>query len=700
MVQIVKSACGMCQTGCGILVQLDGARIQKISGDPDSPINKGRLCPKGAASLEYLNHPGRLKNPLKRQGPRGGGSWREISWDEALDTVAENLLKTKAAFGPEGLVFIRGSFKGGYEGAHLARLANVLGAPNVASMAPVCYIPRVNGNQLTYGFEPVPDYAFPPAAIMVWGANLAETRIGEHQDLMEAVDRGAELVVIDPRRTPLAERAAVWLQPRPGSDLALALSLIQTIIEEEWVDWAFVDRWCTGFEELKTHSLRFSPEALESVTWVKPDRVRAAAKLYATAKPAILQAGNAIDHSPHNVQTARALAILRALTGNLGIPGGEAPGVPPGVLPMGSPVFDLREKLPAEIRDKRLNARDGLLPNIFYALPQSIVRAVLEEDPYPVRLAYVQGCNPLLTYPHTGRVFQALQKLDFLAVADLFLTPTAALADVVLPAASYLEYDAVLAPPYYPVVQVQQKVARVGESRSDAAIIRGLAQRLGLGEFFWESEEEGLDFILEPAGLCFQEFRQIGVLSGHRSFRHYEKQGFATPSGKVEFFSSRLRDWGFDPLPVYRPLPETPDGSPELAREYPLVLTSWKVGAFRHSGGRQIDSLRQSHPEAVVWIHPETAEKLGIAEGDRAVIETARGRITQRAKLTDKIDPRVVGADYAWWFPERGVESLFDWDQANINMLTDDRNPSGSELGTPQLRGFLCRVYKPDEGSA
>ena len=225
MVRIVKSACGMCQAGCGILVELDGARIQKISGDPDSVVNKGRLCPKGAASLEYLNHPGRLKKPLKRQGPRGSGSWKEISWDEALDTVAENLLKTKAAFGPEGLVFIRGSFKGGYEGAYLARLANVLGTPNVASMAPVCYIPRVNGNQLTYGFEPLPDYAFPPAAIMVWGANLAETRIGEHQDLMAAVDRGAEVVVIDPRRTPLAERAAVWLQPRPGSDLGLGPGL-------------------------------------------------------------------------------------------------------------------------------------------------------------------------------------------------------------------------------------------------------------------------------------------------------------------------------------------------------------------------------------------------------------------------------------------------------------------------------------------
>ena len=370
--------------------------------------------------------------------------------------------------------------------------------------------------------------------------------------------------------------------------------------------------------------------------------------------------------------------------------------MPPGVLPMGSPLFDLREKLPPEVRDRRLNARDGLLPNSFYALPQSIVRAILEKDPYPVRLAYVQGSNPLLTYPHAGRVHQALRQLDFLAVADLFLTPTAALADVVLPAASFLEYDAVIAPPYYPVVQVQQKVAQVGECRSDASMIRGLARRLGLGEFFWESEAESLDFILQPAGLRFQEFRQIGSLSGHKAFRHYEKQGFATPSGKVELFSDRLREWGFDPLPVYRPLPETPDGSPEMVGDYPLVLTSWKVGAFRHSGVRQIETLRRSHPEAVVWIHPATAKALGIVEGDRVVIETARGRIEQRARITGKIHPRVVGADYAWWFPERGEERLFDWDKANVNMLTDDRRPVGSEMGTPQLRGFLCRVYKAE----
>ena len=180
----------------------------------------------------------------------------------------------------------------------------------------------------------------------------------------------------------------------------------------------------------------------------------------------------------------------------------------------------------------------------FTRCPSPLSGRSWRRTPYPVRLAYVQGCNPLLTYPQAGRVFQALQKLDFLAVADFFLTPTAALADVVLPAASYLEVDAVIAPPYYPVVQVQQKVAQVGESRSDPAIIRGLAQRLGVGEFFWESEEASLDFILEPAGLRFQEFRRIGVLTGQRSFRHYEKQGFATPSGEGGAFFKQAAGLG------------------------------------------------------------------------------------------------------------------------------------------------------------
>jgi anaerobic selenocysteine-containing dehydrogenase len=300
----------------------------------------------------------------------------------------------------------------------------------------------------------------------------------------------------------------------------------------------------------------------------------------------------------------------------------------------------------------------------------------------------------LLTYSNAQQVWDALKKLDFLVVADMFMTPTAALADIVLPVATYLEFDSIVAPPYYPVAQVQQKVSQVGESRSDYEIVRNLAQRLDLSQYFWESEQQSLDYILEPSGLTFEEFKNIAVLQGQKAYRMHEKDGFNTSSGKVELYSDRLKEWGFDPLPTYHELPETPLSAPELVKEYPLVFTSWKEDAYRHSSGRQIASLRNTHPDPVVWIHPDTADEQGIADGDGVYIETKRGRICQKAKLAKDIDPRVVGIDYAWWFPESGPQNFYDWAEANINILTDDSFPYGREMGSPNLRGILCRIYK------
>ncbi|UCG08897.1 MAG: molybdopterin-dependent oxidoreductase, partial [Desulfobacterales bacterium] len=291
--------------------------------------------------------------------------------------------------------------------------------------------------------------------------------------------------------------------------------------------------------------------------------------------------------------------------------------------------------------------------------------------------------------------YQALLKLDFLAVGDMFMTPTAALADIVLPVATYLEFDDIVAPPYsLPMALVQQKVTSVAECRSDFEILRDLARKLELGEYFWNKEEEHLDFVLGPSDISFNEFRKIGVLAGNKHYQSYQSQGFSTPSGKVELYSSQLKEWGFDPLPTHHELPETPLSAPELAKEYSLVFTSWKAGVYRHSGGRQISSLRNTHPDPMVWIHPDTAGQQGIADGDRVYIETKRGRIRQKARLTKDIDPRVVGIDYGWWFPESGPQNLYEWAEANINILTDDSPPYGREMGTPNLRGILCKIRK------
>ena len=690
--KVIKSTCGICQIGCGILVHVDNGRVIKVEGDPESPLNEGVLCSKGLASLEYLYHPDRLQRPLKRLGKRGEGKWLPISWDEALDTVANELAKAKEQYGAESVVFINGSFKGGFHPLYLPRFANVFGSPNLAHPAHVCFRPRMLASKITYGYYAIPDFDYPPVGIIVWGKNLEENLHHVNRRMMGAMEYGAKLMVINPRNVGGAERADLWLKLRPGSDLALALGILNVIINEGLYDKTFVEQYTVGFDQLRAHAQDYPPEKVADITWLPAEMIRQAGRFYGGNKPACTLWGNAIDQGVNSFQNARALCILRAITGNLEVPGGDLRWLSSGVDPL-APGFTLPEKLSPEVRQRRVTSK--LLPIFDDVLAQDVIKAILHKDPYPILAAYVQGCNPLLTYTNTQEVYRALLTLDFLAVADMFLTPTASLADIVLPAATYLEFDGIVAPPYsIPVTLVQQKVTSVGECRSDAEIVCDLARRLGLSEYFWDTEEQGLDAILGPTGLSFNEFRKIGVLVGRKQYRSYQSQGFPTPSGKVELYSSQLKDWGFDPLPTYCEPAETPYSAPELAEEYPLVFTSEKRDCYRHSGGRQIASLRGRHAEPVVHINPQTAQRLGVSNEDWVYIETRRGRIKQRAILSPDIDPRVVIVDYAWWFPEKGTSDLYGWSESNVNILTDDQPPFNREMGSPNMRGVMCKVYK------
>jgi len=398
----------------------------------------------------------------------------------------------------------------------------------------------------------------------------------------------------------------------------------------------------------------------------------------------------------NSFQGARAIDILRVITGNLGIPGGELDWSDLPIHTGSSPALSLRDHVSKDLRSRRLSAGDNLLPGTMYTFPQRIVRSIEKGDPYFLRGAYIQGGNLLLTYPNAKKVMNAFKKLEFIVASDLFMTPTTAIADIVFPVSGFLECDGLLTPPYYKIASVQQKVAQVGECRSDYDILKELAKRIGKGEFFWEEITGLLDFMLKPANLTFDEFRKIGTLQGNKLYRQYEKEGFRTPSGKAEIFSSQLEEWGFDPLPIYHEGPETIFSDPELAKEYPLTVVSWKQFNYRHSCFRETASLRRVHPEPTIHIHPETAKKLDITDGDWVFIETRRGRIKQKSVLSADIDPRVVGVDFGWWFPEKGLSEMFEWDKSNINMLTSDEPPFSRELGSPTLRGFLCKVYPAD----
>lgn len=681
---IVKSVCDLCSRGCGVLIEVKDGKPAKIEGDPDSPVNKGYLCIKGLASLDYLYHPDRLKYPLKRVGERGEGSWQRISWDTALDTIAGELTKTKDRYGAKSAAFIHGAAKG-YRDSYPARLANVFGTPNVAWQGHVCAIPRALGMQFTLGTIMACDYEHTPSYIINWASNTADTLHYTYNRILKAIDRGSKLIVIDPMKTRLAQKAELWLRIRPGSDLALALGMINVIINENLYDSDFVKNWTHGFDKLQAHVQEYTPDKVSEITWIPSDIIRETARVFAKNRPSCILLGNGIDQNINSFQMSRSASILTAITGNLDIPGGYIRQSPVPLIGRKSAELELWDKLPKGIWNERVGAKLNPLPTLRYVTPQSIIKAILDEEPYPIYFVYIQGCNPLLTYSNSQETYKALKKLKFSVVADMFMTPTAALADIVLPAASYLEYDSI------EVAQVQQKVAQIGECRSDYEMISGLAEKLGLGDYFWENEEQCLDNILKPAGLTFDEFRTVGVISPKKQ---NTSSGFATPSSKVEIYSDRLEEWGFDPLPKYCELPETPYSNPDLYEEYPLILTTWKAAPYRHSGGRQIAKLRNKHPDPIISINTDTASKLGIEDNEWVYIETKRGRIKQKAKLTDDIDPRVVAVDYGWWFPEKGSSEGYGWAESNVNILTDNNPPYSPEMGSNNMRGILCKVSK------
>ena len=265
---MINSTCTFCQIGCGILVHVDNGRVTWIEGDPDSPFSEGTLCPKGLASVEYLYHPDRLQRPLKRQGERGEGKWLPIDWDEALDIIANKLAKAKDKYGAKSTVFIHGSSKGNLVSEYLKRFANLFGSPNVIGTAYVCMVPRRSASKLTYGFYAIPDYDYPPAAIVIWGKNPAVTVHHVYRRILRAVENGAKLMVITPDKNKGAARADLWLKPRPGSDLALALGMLNVIITEGLYDKAFVEQWTVGFDRLSAHVIDYSPEKVADITWI------------------------------------------------------------------------------------------------------------------------------------------------------------------------------------------------------------------------------------------------------------------------------------------------------------------------------------------------------------------------------------------------------------------------------------------------
>ena len=649
MSEIRRSYCGLCHPRCGTLLHIENGKVVKVSGDPDHPITRGAICERGRLMPDHIYHPQRLNYPLKRMGEKGHGHWQRVTWDQALDEVAEKLSLLKDKHGAETLTFTHGTKRTYHWDCR--RFFNLFGSPNTCGVNNICFCPTYATEYATYGGVSFGEMS-ETKCIVLWGNNASKSSpIGLYPQLVKARKRGTKLVVIDPRRIKEAEMADLWLQIRPGTDLALLLGWIRHIIVNDLYDHEFVANWTVGFEELKDAVESYTPEKVSKITSLPSDLIIEAVDMYATNSPAVIPFGLGMDKQGINsTQCARARAILRAITGNLEIPGGEVIGLAGEVGKIRDAVYlEINDVLPESQRVKQLgvdqypffgfpgwernSAANKKLPEGYMAAPEAwhsnlahareVMNAIITGKPYPVTAAITLANNPLLALPNTQKVFEALQALDLYVVMDYYMTPSAALADYVFPASTTVEQPELWLTNRF-CMACPQGIEPIYERRNSYDFYRGLGLRLGQEEYWpWEIVEEVYDHCLEPVGLTFKKLvDQYGVL-GEMEYRRYERFGFGTPSGKVELKSSIFEELGAASLPQYREPVWSPVGNPKLAEEYPLILiTGSRFMPMYHSEQRQIEKARKRVPDPLVTIHPETGEKLGLSAGDWAVIST------------------------------------------------------------------------------
>ena len=696
--EVLKSVCRICHGGCSALLFVKDGRLVRIKPDRGSPFNQGQMCIKGLSTLEMMYHPSRLLSPMKRIGDRGANQWQKIDWDTALGEIAAKIDRTRKETGPESIAVGQGT--GRHHFMHVIRFANSLGTPNWYEPGLAnCFLPRITVNHLTYGGFVAADYhgAVLPRTILFWGHNPVVT--GPDGELSfpvkKALKAGSFGIAIDPRRSETAKRCKMWLPIRPGTDAALALAMIHVIINKGIYDKDFVEKWTVGFNRLKEHVADYTPSWAEAITWVPAEDIVAAAKRYALEKPSVLEWGVAIEHTPNSLQTVRAIALLRGLTGNIDIPGGDILG-----MNIVRPYPVLREHLPKGMIKKRIGGEQFKLLGGFRALLPSahlpgIFKAMRTGDPYPIRALLNFGSNPMVTVANSREVYQSLLKLDLFIVADMFMTPTAAIADYVLPAAFWPEINQTIELPFVAenAVLAQQKVVQVGDCRQDEEILIDLAQRLNLPGS-GETLEDILNYRLEPLDITYKDLKNQSMIFPPHEYRKFEKNGFKTPSKKVELYCNTLKRLGYDPLPTYKEPPESPVKQPEMAKYFPYVLTTGsRRSEFFHSEHRQIKSLRKRRPHPIAEMHPDIAANHEVHDGDWIYIESPRGRIKMKASVTKDIRKGVVNIEHGWWFPEREGPDFGVW-ESNANVLTSNTPPYDPAFGSYQLRGLLCKIGK------
>ncbi|MCP5066640.1 MAG: aminotransferase class V-fold PLP-dependent enzyme [bacterium] len=710
--------CGICPAGCFVRVQLESGRIEEVKPHPDHPL--GMLCTIGAHSPEIVHDPDRLQTPMRRVGEKGTNEFEPISWEEAFDEIEARFRAIKAESGPEAVAIYtgRGSFELSlcdiFQPADVAvsSASSVLfpfGSPNTLGVGALCYVsfamiaPHVTFGEMHITLDPDVDQA---DLVVVWGANPATDSPPLLFDrIVRASRRGTRIVSIDPRRTETAKATeAEWIAPRPGTDGALALSMIAVLIEEELYDESFVTDWTLGFEELAQYSQHFRPEVAAEITGVPPETIRRLAREIANARGAAPVMYTGLEYSDSGVQAIRAVFTLWALAGQLDVPGGLCIRMKENQFPIN------RAGLVPNPNVKKALGRDRFPVYSMYrgeshaiALPES----VLHGDPYRIRAMMILGGSIITAWPEPAIWRDTLDALDFLVCVDRYLTADAAHADIVLPATTLYEIDSYMV--YGPMFALREKLIEpVGDARDDFHILTELARRLGYGDLYPQGDEARLRYVLEGSGFSLEDVREAGgevrIETAMMQYKKWEKgglredgqTGFATPSGKFEIASSILEEHGYDPLPIYTEVSEGPIARPDLARKYPLVFNSGaRIFADFRSQHHGVAILSERARDPQVTLHVEDARTRGIESGAWVWVETPRGRARFRADVTDDIVPGAIDANMGGGGP-LGSES---WQECNVNDLTDLQNYDPIS-GFPVYKALLCEVVPCDAGPA
>lgn len=671
----IITRCGLCGTECGMKAYIKNDRVIAVAPWKDDPHSKGFLCDMGLANVEQTYAPDRILNPKKRIGDK----WIDISWEEALGIISTKLSELKNSHGPESLVCHYGvsQVRAPFHRNFFKRFSNVYGTPNFTGSGSQCAASTAMAKQ--YSIGPVhPDYDNTKCMIQ-WGCNPSAASFLEWlHKILPAKERGAKLICIDPRSNSLTKMADIHLRPRPGTDGALALSMMNVIVSNSLYNRDFVEKHGIGFAEFKDLVAEYKPERAETITGIPAKDIKNAAMVYANNSPSCIDTGNALELHANGVQTIRAIMLLQALSGNYHVKGGA---------------ISAGEKV--KLKDMELNDHytfnaKGFSADRYPLLWQSrkmvtaniLPDTILKGKPYPVKALIVVGGNPIVTGPNASHQRKAYKKLDLVVVFDLFMTETAKMANIFLPATSCLERDSFkIRDRIYLTPKV---IPERGNAWPEWRFWFELVKKMGYAkEFPWTTLDEAIDEHLAPIKVTASDLRKnfngvdYPAKSGNKNIGEINVK---TPSGKIEFHSQTLADAGYNPIPDYVEPHESP-ANKELRTRYPLLMTSGaRIPYYFHSQFRNLPSLRAKFPEPLVEINPSDASYLGISEGSVVSITSLRGSIRAKARLVKGLNSGIVAMSHGWA-------------ESNINELTDDSllDPIS---GFPGYRGFLCRVEK------